>query len=636
MRLRRTILISAFVCLGGCMSEDRFTEALADPDPKRAGDSEQEILAWLADSDGDDLLRYRAVETVVTMHARGRHPEIDALVSQTLRSEYQQPRLDPDSPTVAEESRRLRAWILYQTGRLKDPRWIPFLIEETSAGLALPADDGRGCSGLRGLAELIDAVAGDADAATQVLHLAAVVAARPQDPRLAQAGQLVAFFRERLSEPQRIAALIAADDEVPVHAVLVHWGVAALHQACRGGDASPGSCDALIAQLVAEEAGRSDARLAAMAREALAACAPLHLVQGMSVRLLKSPDDRASDDLAAALVIASGIQPAHPAAPTSATWAKGEIRLCCEPALATAEAWTAIRANAVQVLFASATALAAKPAEREKLLCSLAGVAPIETAPRLIAEVPAAPVDTGEHARLEQVCRHLSALLAAPGVDAPGILQALARLAAVESEAIHRTAAATLAQRAPAAYLAASAALLERLPAVAPGLADALIDATAAVLQNPPADLDQATRDATLARLAGAFKRSGPEEDSRHDRAFACLAPRAPDVLARSLAAQLAASGAGASTRAVLRASAALPLVREAAQAQAEAQLIAQLAAVAAGADEQNALFSVRALAEQRTSAALAALRQLGETQPPALRAVTVLASAALSDQPKP
>lgn len=638
MHLRHTLLVSALACLAGCMSEDRFNEALANPDPTRAGADEQEILTWLAESEGDALLRYRAVETVVTMHARGKHPENDTLVSQTLRSEYQQPRLEPDSPDLAEESRRLRAWILFQSGRLKDPRWIPFLLEETAAGLALPADDGRGGSGLRGLAELIDAVAGDADTATQLLHLAAIAASRPQDPRLAQAGQLVAFIRERLSEPQRVAALIAADDEAAVHAVLVHWGAATLQQASGREATAPGSCDTLIAQLVAEEAGRSDARLATMAREALAACAPLHLVQGMSARLLKTPDDHASGDLAAALLIASGVQPAHPATPTSGAWVNGDLKLCCEPALAGEEAWTAIRSAAVQVLFSSVTALAAKPAEREKLLCCLATIAPIETAPRLAAEAPAGPVDAAEHARLEQVARHLCALLAAPGVDTAGILQALGRLVAVESEPVHRTAAATLAQRDPVAYLTASAPLMERLPMVAAGLADALIDATAAALQHAPADLDPSLRDAALNRLAGAFKRSGADEDNRHDRAFACLAPRAPDLLARSLAAQLAASLAaqGPSPRMVLRAGAALPLVRDPAQAQGEAQLVAQLAAVAARSDEQCALFAARALAEQRTTAALAALRQLGEAQPPALRAITVLAAAALADQPKP
>lgn len=639
MHLRHTLLVSALACLAGCMSEDRFNEALANPDPTRAGADEQEILTWLAESEGDALLRYRAVETVVTMHARGKHPENDTLVSQTLRSEYQQPRLEPDSPDLAEESRRLRAWILFQSGRLKDPRWIPFLLEETAAGLALPADDGRGGSGLRGLAELIDAVAGDADTATQLLHLAAIAASRPQDPRLAQAGQLVAFIRERLSEPQRVAALIAADDEAAVHAVLVHWGAATLQQAARRGEATaPGSCDTLIAQLVAEEAGRSDARLAAMAREALAACAPLHLVQGMAARLLQTPDDRASADLAAALLIASDVQPAHPVAPASGAWANGELKLCCEPALAGAEAWAAIRSAAVQVLFSSVTALAAKPAEREKLICCLAAIAPIETAPRLAAEAPASAVEAAEHARLEQVARHLCALLAAPGVDPVGIHQALGRLVAVESEPVHRTAAATLALRDPIAYLTASAPLLERLPTVAAGLADALIDATAAALQQAPTGSDASLRDAALVRLAGVFKRTGADEDSRHDRAFACLAPRAPDLLARSLAAQLAASLAaqGPSPRVVLRAGAGLPLVRDPAHAQGEAQLIAQLAAVAARSDEQCALFATRALAEQRTTAALAALRQLGEAQPPALRAITVLAAAALADQPKP
>lgn len=632
--LRHTLLVSALVCCAGCMSESRLLEALTFQEADKAAAEEAEFLGWLKESEGDAPLRYRAVETAVTLHARGGTPENAALLQEVLRAEYAAPRLDPEDPDTPAEARRLRAWILYQCGRLKDPAWIPFLLEQTAEALAAPADDGRGAAGLRGLAEPVEAVASDGQAAQEVLRLAAIAASRPQDPQLAQTGALVAFLRERLSDPARLAALAGAATAPEVHAVLVRWAAAALHEACAPSAATaPGACEPLLAQLLAEEAGRSGAELAAVARAALAARAPLHLLHGLAARLQAQADDARADDLAAALAIAAEVQAAHPAAGAAGVWEQGGLRRLVEPSLAAAEAWQADRAAAVQVLFASAGRLAARPADRERLLGILATLAPAETAVRLVEEAPPPPGEPAAHARLEQVARHLVALLATPGVEAAAVQAALGRLAGVPAEAVHRTAAACLAERDPAAYLAASAALRQELPGLVPGLADAVIDGAILALAKAPEGLDQALRGAALASLALAFRRSG-DEDARHDRVYACLAPRDATVLADAIASQLAAglAAAGPGLRQVLRGCNALPLTRE--LPAGETPLVAQLLAIAGREPEEPALLAARALAEQRTEAATAALRQLAEHA--ASRAVAALAAAALAGNPKP
>lgn len=643
MTLRHATILAAVLFLSSCMSEERLTEALALTDPAKEAAEEQAILGWMAGSEEDPILRFRAVETLVTLHARGQRPERDEAVSKALRSEYRKPHLEAGTPEFAEDSRRLRAWILYQAGALKDPRWVPFLLHEAAEALAPPADDGRGAAALHSLAGLLPSLDEDEETALQVLRLAAIAASRPDDPRLAQAGPLIAFLREGLSRPQRLAGLLTADEDAAVHAVLVRWGASALHEACEGAEAPTGGAfDLLLDQLVAEETGRSEATLAAVARVALAAHAPLHLVQGMAQRLTRQPDLQASYDLAAALVIANEVRAAHAAnVPTASVWTHAGKKLCNEAVLTSNLVWQGCRRQAVQVLLASVTELAGQPAKREALLGSLANVAPVELATWLVDGTTGAAPTPADHPRLEQVARHLHALLPAPGVDQAAILGGLARLAAIDSDPIHHTAAAALAGREPAAYLNASAPLLARLPTVSPVLADALIDATVAALQAEPDRLDGAARTTALTRLAGTFLRLGPAEDSRQDRAWACLAPRNPGLLARSLAALLATriAAQGPSAHEVLLASAAVALVRDPAQAESESPLLDQLTVLAGRDSEELALFATRALAEQGSPASLACLRRLAEAKTPLLPSVSTLvgaALAALANQAKP
>ena len=111
--------------------------------------------------------------------------------------------------------------------------------------------------------------------------------------------------------------------------------------------------------------------------------------------------------------------------------------------------------------------------------------------------------------------------------------------------------------------------------------------------------------------------------------------PRAVSLLlvAAAIASQLAAADAasGPSTRQVLRACAALPLVRE--LPAGEAPLAAQLVAVAGRGGEENALFACRALAEQGTAGVADGLRAVAASPN---RAVAALAAAALAGKPTP
>ena len=148
-------------------------------------------------------------------------------------------------------------------------------------------------------------------------------------------------------------------------------------------------------------------------------------------------------------------------------------------------------------------------------------------------------------------------------------------------------------------------------------------------------------RTTALTRLAGTFLRLGPAEDSRQDRAWACLAPRNPGLLARSLATLLATriAAQGPSAHEVLLASAAVALVRDPAQAESESPLLDQLTVLAGRDSEELALFATRALAEQGSPAALACLRRLAEAKTPLLPSVSTLvgaALAALANQAKP